>query len=103
MAWRRARRPELKEQRRTAILDAARTMLDNKGLGGSGLNALAREAGMSKVNVYQYFESREASPSLNPSPACAEALARPEMAGQAVQLDRELGALLRLLIRGLRA
>ncbi len=213
MAWQRARRPEQKEQRRTAILNAARTMLDNKGLAGSGLNALAREAGMSKANIYQYFESREAvflhivleeltewgdhaelaltsvavgdgdqvsdalvaslanrsrllllvpviaqvfernvsadtvvafassigavrarvgdalsvalpdvplakiqlllggffyllggiAPNLNPSPACAEALTRPEMAGRAVQLDRELGTLLRLLIRGLQA
>jgi TetR/AcrR family transcriptional regulator len=213
MTWQRARSPEKKEQRRAAILDAARTMLDENGLAGAGLNALAREAGMSKGNIYQYFESREAvflqivieeltewaddtgqalaavvvgdrdqisdalvtslakrprllqlvpliaqvfernvsadtvvaftssigavrakvgdalsvvlpdlsraeirllldglfyllggmAPNTNPSPACVEALSRPEMAGHAFQLDRELGALLRVLIRGLRA
>ena len=30
------------------------------GLDGTGLNAIAREAGLSKPNLYVYFESREA-------------------------------------------
>jgi TetR/AcrR family transcriptional regulator len=56
----RARRPEQKEERRAAILEAAGRLLDKEGLAGTGLNAIARAAGISKPNVYRYFESREA-------------------------------------------
>ena len=58
--WQRARRPEQKQERVDTILDAAATLLDEEGLEGTGLNAIAREAGMSKPNLYRYFESREA-------------------------------------------
>jgi AcrR family transcriptional regulator len=58
--WQRARRPEQKQQRRAAILEAAATLLDREGLDGTGLNAIARAAGLSKANIYRYFESREA-------------------------------------------
>ncbi|MEM1329563.1 MAG: TetR/AcrR family transcriptional regulator [Planctomycetota bacterium] len=59
-AWQRARRPEQKLQRRDAILDAARALLDRDGLEGTGINAIAREAGLSKPAIYTYFDSREA-------------------------------------------
>ncbi len=58
--WQRARRPEEKEQRREIILSAAAKLLDQEGLDGTGLNAIARQAGLSKPNIYRYFESREA-------------------------------------------
>lgn len=58
--WQRARQPEQKEERREAILRAAATLLDSDGLEATGLNAIAREAGISKANIYRYFESREA-------------------------------------------
>lgn len=58
--WQRARRPEEKEQRREEILRAAAELLDETGLEGAGLNAIARRAGISKANIYRYFESREA-------------------------------------------
>ena len=58
--WQRARRPEEKEERREAILAAANVLLDSAGLDETGLNAIAREAGISKANIYRYFESREA-------------------------------------------
>ena len=58
--WQRARRPEQKEERRSAILEAATSLLDENGLEGTGLNAIARESGVSKPNIYRYFESREA-------------------------------------------
>lgn len=58
--WQRARRPEQKQERIDAILEAAAALLDEDGLEGTGLNAIARRAGMSKANVYGYFESREA-------------------------------------------
>ena len=59
--WQRARRPEQKEERRESILEAAGRLLDAEGLEGTGLNAIAREAGISKANIYRYFESREAA------------------------------------------
>ena len=58
--WQRARSPEQKELRRRAILAAAGELLDEAGLEGTGLNAIARRAGLSKPNLYSYFESREA-------------------------------------------
>ncbi len=59
--FQRARRPEQKEERRQHLLDTARTLL----LGGLdvnslSLNELARQAEMTKSNVYRYYESREA-------------------------------------------
>jgi AcrR family transcriptional regulator len=60
MGWKRARSPEQKEQRRGEILEAAAALVEREGLEGTGLNAIAREAGISKANIYRYFESREA-------------------------------------------
>ncbi len=59
MAWQRARNPEQKEQRRTAILEATAKLFEEGGLDGVSLNAIANEAGISKANIYRYFESRE--------------------------------------------
>ncbi len=59
MTWQRARSPEQKEERRTAILDAAATMYEAGGLDQVSLNGIARQAGISKANIYRYFESRE--------------------------------------------
>ncbi|MCA9705565.1 MAG: TetR family transcriptional regulator [Myxococcales bacterium] len=58
--FQRARHPEQKEQRRATILRVARQMLDESGLEGLTLSALARRVGLAKSNVYRYFESREA-------------------------------------------
>ncbi len=58
--WQRARRPEQKEERSEAILNAAARLIDKDGLEGTGLNAIARAAGISKGAMYRYFESREA-------------------------------------------
>ncbi len=59
MTWKRARSPEQKEQRRRAILAAAATLFEDKGLERASLNAIARKACISKANLYRYFESRE--------------------------------------------
>jgi TetR/AcrR family transcriptional regulator len=59
-SWLRARQPEQIEERRHSILAAASTLLDQSGLEGTGINAIARQAGLSKANLYRYFESREA-------------------------------------------
>ena len=58
--WQRARSDEQKEQRKAVLLDAASRMLASRPLDEISLNAIAREANVSKANVYRYFESREA-------------------------------------------
>jgi AcrR family transcriptional regulator len=61
VTYTRARQPEQKEERRTLLLTTARALLEaGTPLHALSLNALAREAGMTKSNVYRYFESREA-------------------------------------------
>ncbi len=59
-SWTRARRPEQKQARREAIVAAAVGLLDEHGLDGTTLSAIARASGISKANIYRYFESREA-------------------------------------------
>ncbi|MEO1174910.1 MAG: TetR/AcrR family transcriptional regulator, partial [Myxococcota bacterium] len=57
--WQRARSDEQREQRRSALLDAASRLLARKPLSEISLNAIAAEANITKSNVYRYFESRE--------------------------------------------
>jgi AcrR family transcriptional regulator len=59
-AYRRARRPAEKEQRRAAILAAAAALVDEQGLYAVSLSAVAARCGLTKSNLYRYFESREA-------------------------------------------
>ncbi len=58
-AFIRARTPEAKAKRRTAILVAAEELLNQGGLEHTTLNAIATTAGITKSNIYRYFESRE--------------------------------------------
>jgi TetR/AcrR family transcriptional regulator len=58
-SFRRARKPAEKAQRRAAILRAAAELVEEEGLEDVGLNAIARRSGVSKPNVYRYFESHE--------------------------------------------
>ena len=46
--------------RRSAILDIARTMLTEKGVGQISLRELSDRVGLAKSNVLRYFDSREA-------------------------------------------
>jgi len=57
--FQRARSPERKQLRRMAILQAASDVLARDGIEATSLNAIARQAGMVKSNIYRYFESRE--------------------------------------------
>lgn len=57
--WQRATKPAQKALRRDAILDAAKRLFAQKSYEEVSLNGIAREAGMSKPNVYRYFSSRE--------------------------------------------
>ncbi|WP_108781987.1 TetR/AcrR family transcriptional regulator [Pontivivens insulae] len=57
--FQRARSPEHKEARRTAILEAASVVLERDGFHETSLNAIAQEAGVVKSGLYRYFESRE--------------------------------------------
>lgn len=57
--FQRARQPAQKEQRRNAILAAAADLLADVGYDAVSLTAIADRAGLSKSNLYRYFESRE--------------------------------------------
>jgi AcrR family transcriptional regulator len=57
--FKRARRPEQKEARRRAILAAARSLLDEIDPLNLSLSEIGRRAGVTKSNLYRYFESRE--------------------------------------------
>ncbi len=58
-SWKRARKPEQKAVRRDAILRAARALFAELQYDEISLNAIAREAGISKPNIYRYFDTRE--------------------------------------------
>jgi AcrR family transcriptional regulator len=55
----RARRPEHKQQRREAILDAARRLALDSGVRNVTLGGVAAAVGLAKSNVVRYFGSRE--------------------------------------------
>jgi AcrR family transcriptional regulator len=55
----RARRPEQKQQRYAAILDAARELAVRDGVGAVTLAGIAAEVGMHKSALLKYFETRE--------------------------------------------
>ncbi len=54
----RAGRPK-SEEKRAAILEAASTLFLEKGLQGASMDAVAREAGVSKQTVYSHFENKD--------------------------------------------
>ncbi|MBT2334980.1 TetR family transcriptional regulator [Variovorax paradoxus] len=57
----RARSPEQKEERRRHLLSTAKSLLiEIPDVHDLGINELARQAQMTKSNVYRYFESSEA-------------------------------------------
>lgn len=57
----RARSAEQKEERRRHLLDTAKSLLlEIPDVHDLGINELARQAQMTKSNVYRYFESSEA-------------------------------------------
>ena len=58
--WQRARRPDQVKERRDSILSATSRLIERGGVPAVGLTAIAREAGLSKANLYRYFENREA-------------------------------------------
>jgi AcrR family transcriptional regulator len=60
LSFQRARKPEERAQRQKEILEAAAILFEEKGLAGVSLNAVARRAGITKSNLYRYYESREA-------------------------------------------
>ncbi len=57
--FQRARRPEHKEERREAILTAARELAGERLVREISLGDIARRVGLAKSNLLRYFESRE--------------------------------------------
>ncbi|MEQ4717505.1 TetR family transcriptional regulator [Nonomuraea sp. B19D2] len=58
-AFLRARRPEHKQQRREAILAAARELAVASGVRNVSLGAVAEAVGLAKSNIMRYFGTRE--------------------------------------------
>ena len=58
-AFIRARKPEQKQQRSDAILEAARQLALRDGVGAVSLGAIAAEVGMHKTALLKYFGTRE--------------------------------------------
>lgn len=58
-SWQRARRPEQIEARRHAILEAARDLFAEARYEEVSLGAISDLVGISKSNLYRYFESKE--------------------------------------------
>ena len=58
-AFLRARRPEQKNQRREAILAAARDLARTSGVRNVSLGAVADSVGLAKSNISRYFGTRE--------------------------------------------
>ena len=58
-AFLRARRPEHKQQRREAILTAARDLARASGVRSVSLGAVADAVGLAKSNIQRYFGTRE--------------------------------------------
>ena len=59
MDWQRARTPEKIEERKGAILEAAKDLFSRERYEDISFNGIAAEAGFTKSNVYRYFSSRE--------------------------------------------
>jgi AcrR family transcriptional regulator len=57
--FRRARRPEQKQERRAAILGAARDLAVRSGVRNVSLGDIAAAVGLAKSNVVRYFGTRE--------------------------------------------
>ena len=57
--YQRARRPEQKEERRAAILDAARDLAADRAVRDITLTDIAAHVGLAKSAVLRYFETRE--------------------------------------------
>jgi TetR/AcrR family transcriptional repressor of mexJK operon len=55
----RAGRPK-SEEKRQSILEAATALFLEKGLQGTSMDAVAREAGVSKQTVYSHFQNKDA-------------------------------------------
>jgi len=58
--FQRARRPEQVEERREAILSAARELLSERPLADITLRAVGQRAGLATSGLLRYFDSREA-------------------------------------------
>jgi len=57
--WQRARRPEQKEQRLRAIVDAAAALFAESSYDQVSMSAIAERAGQAKGNLYRYFSTKE--------------------------------------------
>lgn len=60
MKWQRARRQEQRDQRMTAILNAAAKLFERSDFEGVSMAAIGRKAGLAQASIYGYFKTKEA-------------------------------------------
>ena len=57
--FQRARQPEQKQQRLTAIMQAAGTLFETQTYDEVSMQKIAKEAGLGKASLYHYFQTKE--------------------------------------------
>lgn len=82
--WKRARRPEQKEERVKAILDAAAELFRAHAVAELTIGAIAERAGLAKGSIYRYFATKEE--------VLVTVLMR-ELTGWFEEIDRQLAVL----------
>lgn len=55
-----SRRERNAADKRRVVLDGARAVFMEQGFGGASMDAIAEKAGVSKMTLYRYFDSKEA-------------------------------------------
>ncbi|MBX3415139.1 MAG: TetR family transcriptional regulator [Pirellulales bacterium] len=58
--WQRARRQEQREERVTAILDAAAKLFERSDFDGVSMAAIGRQVRLAQASIYGYFDTKEA-------------------------------------------
>jgi TetR/AcrR family transcriptional regulator len=59
MSWQRAKRPEQKEERVSAILKAAAELYETRDFDDVHMGAIADRVGLAKASLYEYFNTKD--------------------------------------------
>ena len=86
MKWQRARQPEQKAERVESILTAAGELFDTQDFNDISMTDVAKQAGIGKASVYQYFNTKE---------EVFLSLYRNEVDGWLLEVERRLGRMRR--------
>lgn len=88
-------------EKRAAILEAAKHLFLERSYDGVSMDAIAHEAGVSKLTIYSHFKDKESLFSAAVEAKCEEQL--PAAAFQAGTADEDIGERLKRIARGFHA